>query len=258
MQPDDRQLPIAVTGTVRTLGAALGEIGAEYTLTGTLTGPTYSNPIPRANIFFGDGATDGVLHNYSWDFGFGEAYQFDLDWSHPVKLFALGFSPTRTYLGITYDPSNDSLWISSYFGTGIVENRAKDGTLLSSFTVAHGGNVALALDPADNTLWLRHDGIPGHDPLVFEQYSKGGTLLGTQAYPSIDGDRILGGEFGAPALPNRCCEERLMSDCQVHRTRCCLVCCARTGPGCAQDRGNRRLTWTHPFPWRRLLGFGCR
>ncbi len=257
MQPDDRQFPIAVTGTVRTLGAANDETGAEYTLTGTPTGPTYSFQFPTGGDFFLDGATDGVLHNYAWDFTTNTAYQWNLDWSNPVKLFSLPVvvGANSNYLGITYDPSNDSLWICSYYGT-VVENRAKDGTLLSSFTVAHGGNAALALDPADNTLWLHDDTTSS--PMVFEQYSKSGTLLSTQTYPSIAGDRILGGEFGATAVPKRCCEEELVLNCQIHCTRICFLCCVRISPGCSKERGNRREAWTQPFQARRRFSLRSR
>ena len=66
-----------------------------------------------------------------------------------------------------------------------------DGTLLSSFQSQTSYNGSLALDPADNTLWLfDRDGSK-----TFYQYSKSGQLLSTQYYSSIASYNILGGEF---------------------------------------------------------------
>ena len=180
------EYPIAVNTTVRTLGRHSGEMGHEYTLSGTPTGPGYAFPIPGDAY---DGTTDGI-HNYLSRFGGGgTVYQTDATWSSAVPLFSLGGAAR---LGITYDPLNNSLWLSGW-GSNSIENRALDGTLLSSFSIATSSPAALALDPADDTLWL-FDRNTISNP-VFYQYSKAGSLLGSLVIPALAGQNILGGEF---------------------------------------------------------------
>ena len=79
-----------------------------------------------------------------------------------------------------------------------------DGTLLSSFTLPHDKNVALALDPADGTLWLHDRNTLNSSALVFEQYSKAGVLLSYQSYLSLSEENILGGEFLVPEPATIC------------------------------------------------------
>ena len=101
---------IAVPGTIRTLGVGSGALGrgAEYMLDGTPTGTTYSHSL--GGVY--DGTTDGT-YNYTWDFVNGVAYRLGLDWTNPVRLFTLGVANGER-LGITYDPTNDSLWLSGW------------------------------------------------------------------------------------------------------------------------------------------------
>jgi len=180
---------IAVNDTVRTMGYGSGILGAEYRLGGTPTGATYSHNLPEREFF--DGTTDGQF-NYAWDYRGGAAYRFDLDWANPQMLFNL---PTERYdrLGITYDPWNDSLWISGWKDLDVVENRSMDGELLSSFTVGHTYSGALALDYADGTLWLYDWNISGR----FEQWSRDGNLLDTLTLSGVWMPH--GGEFRIPA-----------------------------------------------------------
>jgi hypothetical protein len=93
-------------------------------------------------------------------------------------------------MGITYDSTNDSLWVSGWLDS-TVRNYTMSGTLLSTFSTGHGFNAALALDPADGTLWLRN-----HEANRFEQYSTTGTLLSIQNY-ALPG-AAFGGEFAFP------------------------------------------------------------
>ncbi|MCP4711813.1 MAG: DUF1565 domain-containing protein [Planctomycetes bacterium] len=193
-QSSQYQFPLAVLETARILGRTSSDTGAEYLLDGTQTGITYNHAL--ADAVFYDGTTDGT-NNYAWDYANGIAYQFDLNWANPVSLFTLGIADGKR-LGITYDPANHSLWLTGFTGTigSVIENRSISGTLLSSFTVAHSLNSALALDPTDGTLWLfdrnTHTTLP-----AFEQYSRDGVLLDSQTYPGLFGDNILGGEFAA-------------------------------------------------------------
>jgi len=185
--PQAPEPPIAVMDTVRTTGGQAGDIGHEYTLAGVPTGAVYPC-IPPIDALF-DGTTDGQ-YNYALDYRAGKVYRFGLDWSSPTELFDLGDS--MEYAAITYDPTNDSLWVTG-FELGVMENYTKSGGLLSSFPISPG-NVCLALDPADDTLWFvnysSYYGVP-----EFQQYSKAGALLSTQAYPAIAYQHFFGGEF---------------------------------------------------------------
>ena len=194
------ELAIAVNSTVRTMGVlnlpAPGDLGAEYSLSGVPTGIDFPMPIASPpTVQFLDGTTDGV-HNYAWDFNNNAAYQFDLNWSNPIVLFTLtGVSRA----GITYDPSNNSLWLSQFGGT-LVEDHSMTGDLLSSFSVGHIQNAALALDPADGTLWLGSQAQFG----VFEQYSRSGAFLSSETYSALTTVDVLGAEFQTVPEPSAC------------------------------------------------------
>lgn len=192
------EVGLAVNDTVRTLGVlsvpAPGDIGAEYTLAGVYTGTDYPFPVSSINsLQILDDASDG-LHNYAWDFNNNDAWQFDGGWANGVKLFHLPGTASRA--GITYDRTDGTLWLSGYNAT-VIEHRSPDGTLLSSFTVPHGSNVALALDPADGTLWFLSTAVPG----VLVQYSRTGQFLSSQYYPTLSVENILGGEFHLSPRP---------------------------------------------------------
>lgn len=201
--PDEHAIAI-VGGTVRTLtnGPTFPASGAEYTLGGTFTGTTYHYPLGMNEDMF-DATSDGTSI-YSWDWTNGRAYRFKADWTNPTLLFELpvGNNEDRR-LGITYDATNNSLWLSGYSGASAntIENRAIDGTLLSSFTVAHGRNTALALDPNDGTLWLFNRDTFTTAP-TFEQYAKDGTLLSSLIVPELIDRNILGGEFAPVPEPS--------------------------------------------------------
>lgn len=174
--PNER--PIAVWGDVRTIGNFTGYPGGQYTLNGTPTGTLYSSPIQ----YPGDSTSDG-LHNYLVDYFSGWVYQTARDFTSPIALFNVG--PFST--GITYDASNNSLWISWAAGPGTVADYSLSGTLLSSFSIGKPEFSFLALDPADHTLWLVDSTYTGN----LQQYSTAGVLLSTGPYVRT----ALGGEF---------------------------------------------------------------
>ena len=190
---------IAVSGDVRTLGAftgASGRLGAQYSLGFVATGVAYggAGAVTDRHAFF-DGTTDGAF-NYSVAYG-GGVYRMERDWTAPVLLF----TPVLTgALGITYDPSNNSLWVSEFSGTR-VRNYALDGTELSTFdTGGITGIGALALDYSDGTLWFGSQPNYG----TFYQYSRAGVQLQTQSYADMSSANMLGGEFdlvGVAAVP---------------------------------------------------------
>lgn len=181
------EIPIAVDGDVRTTGyfPSLGP-GGQYSLSGTPTGVSYANPGFEAY----DGTTDGS-YNYVVDFRNGNVIRTGRDFQNPVTLFNVG----GDHLGITYDPSNNSLWISGW-GISDVTNYSMSGAVLSSFNTGLSFVGALALDHADNSLWLVDSGNTNE----LRQYSKSGSVLGSG--PNVG--YTLGGEFdlaGARSVP---------------------------------------------------------
>src|SRR5215207_4584606 len=190
----DGEYAIAVSNTVRTLGNGTfnhHHAGSEYTLAGVYTGTDFLYPSVGPNVAFYDGATNGSA-NFSVDYIGGGVYRFNSDWTNPVLLF----NAPVNYLGITYDSTNNSLWLS-YFNGLVVENRSLSGSLLASFPTP-SGMAALALDPADNTLWMDTPSTRG----TFYQYSKAGVLLGTVTFSTLTNQEILGGEFAVVPEPN--------------------------------------------------------
>jgi len=188
------EIPIAVDGDVRTTGYeyfSQRQTGGQYTLSGTATGTTYVLP----SLFGDDGTEDSTsdgTHNYLVNLTTGTVHQTARDFTNPVGLFtAAGTNP----LGITYDSGNNSLWISG-LGNSTVADYSLNGTLLSSFSTGHIGNAALALDPADGTLWLVYATYAGGTGNL-EQYTQAGVLLSTGPYV---GD-VRGGEFNLAASP---------------------------------------------------------
>ena len=185
-----QEYPLAVGTTVRAIGSIPGASGTEYTLAGVQTGVTYVSGLATGNMY--DGASDGT-YNYGVNWGDGDVIRFDLDWSNPVTLFSLGAA--TSYLGITYDPTNNSLWIASW-NTATIYNYTMGGVLISSFTTPAAAISCLALDPADNTLWFGSQSTQG----TFYQYSKAGVQLSTETYATLVSQNTLGGEFSSEPL----------------------------------------------------------
>lgn len=185
------EIPIAVYGDVRTTGfdfSGAGE-GGQYTLSGIPTGTSYVLPAAVAIAY--DSTSDGS-HNYLVDWNTGTVYQTARDFTNPTALFTAP-GGLGAWLGVTYDAANKSLWISSWSGTTVADY-SLSGTLLSSFSTGHVENAALALDPADHTLWLIDD---QDRPNYLEQYSTAGVLLSTGSSFGT----ALGGEFNLAPEP---------------------------------------------------------
>lgn len=186
MATGNREYPIAVADEVRTLGGMDIEMGAEYTLAGVDTGTRYNFPAGISSAW--DGTTD-LSSNYFMDFGTGTVYQTGLDWSSPTPLFTVGGG---SYLGITYDFSDDTLWVSGW-SQGIVEHRTLGGALLGSFATPFNSISCLALDDASGTLWMGTQTQQG----TFFQYSKAGASMGSVFIEDLVTQNTLGGEFRA-------------------------------------------------------------
>ena len=180
-------LPIAVSGDVRTSNYIPGQSGAQYTLGGTYTGTTYANTWGDYSY---DGTTDG-RSNYTVGFTSGTVFATDRSWATPATLFQASVYD----LGITYDGTLNSLWTLNYV-SGVVNNYSMTGTLLSSFSTGNSyGQVALAYDAADQSLWLY-----GRDSdQLWHQYNTSGTQLST--FSVNLNDDILGGEFNTAPEP---------------------------------------------------------
>ena len=131
--------------------------------------------------------------NFAIDTG-GYVWEFDLDWANPTQLFRV-----NSLGAITYDPENDSLWISQFSSATIAEY-SRTGTLLRSWAAPHDQCMALALDHADGTLWIHNRRAQG----TIEQYDKDGSLLNTIVVPGLNTQNALGGEFafGGSTPPN--------------------------------------------------------
>ncbi|MBK8978593.1 MAG: hypothetical protein IPM29_22075 [Planctomycetes bacterium] len=178
------QYPLVVTDTVRTMGANAGEIGAEYDLLGNDLGARFTHPTGPSRCW--DGTTDGGSY-YAID-SVGGVYRFDRNWGNPVRLFGAG-----SIGSLTYDPSNDSLWVSQ-FSTNTITNYTMTGVVLGSFSTGHTQNMALALDRADGTLWLHDRTAQG----TYEQWSTTGVLLARIVVPGASTYNALGGEIPTP------------------------------------------------------------
>jgi len=179
------EISIAVLDNqVKTYAHMKGNIGAAYSTSGTFLGTTYNSTLdPRSSFEEHDGTTDGTYF-YSVNYANGGVYRYNLSWQNPQLLFQ-----TNQYeLGITYDPTNNSLWIGGW-GSGTIRNYSMTGVLLSSFTVSDAYVGALALDHADGTLWMAATG----SNTTLKQYSKQGTFLSSANY-SFPG-AVYGAEF---------------------------------------------------------------
>ena len=162
--------------------------GAQYTLGGSYTGTNYAYPVGVGGDA-DDGTSDGQF-NYTVSYSDGNVYRMGRDFSHPQALFNVGLYR----LGITYDASNQSLWIADWSGS-MVTNYSLAGQVQSSFSTGHNSNGALALDPADQTLWL----VDNSNGSRLQQWSKSGTLLSTGIVVGYS----LGGEFDLSAGAGR-------------------------------------------------------
>jgi len=196
--------PALVVGqTVKLYGQVAGAVGREYDLNGGLLAGAYVN---AGFVDCYDGATDGarnwtISHNdFSNNFA---ALVAGANWGSAQVAFV----PARRSSGITYDPTDDTLWVTNNVGgSDRVQHYATGGALLGEFPVGlqSGGGYGLALDYADQTLW-----IPGAFGTVgqLHQYSKAGALLQLVHVPGL-AVNVVGAEFrfGAPPpLPPTYC-----------------------------------------------------
>jgi hypothetical protein len=182
---------LVVQGTVKMYGQYGGSIGREYDYNGGLLAGSYVN---AGFVDCYDGATDGtrnwtISHNdFSNNFA---VIAGDSNWGN----MQVAFVPTRRSSGITFDPTDNTLWITNNAGgCDGIQHYTTSGTLLGEFffPFISGGGYGIALDPADQTLWV--PGAFGTATQLY-QFSKAGVLLQTLTVPGLT--NTLGAEFGA-------------------------------------------------------------
>jgi hypothetical protein len=169
---------IALPGSVRTM-SFVGP-GSEYTYDLVPTGTRY-NPI-WGNAFLD--ATSDSTHIYVTSSGI--VYAFDHNWGNQELLFT--YFNGDLFLGITYDPSNNSLWLSSTYGHTIYDF-SMSGELISQFTVPFNNMCGLAMD-VDGTLWVSSVGSG-----TFYHYDRNGNALGSAHYAALENVQTYGGEI---------------------------------------------------------------
>ncbi len=188
------ETPIAVSGGTVRMENYYHTAGHVYDLSGHQIGTTAGAGLPGQKVF--DATTDGT-YNY---FIFGNnrtVYRTDLDYSDPLVLFVATAGQS-----ITYDPTNNSLWVSGgstadYHPNSLISDYALDGTLLSSFATTSTSNYALAFDTLDSTLWVTNTNSASlYRNIDLSQYSRTGELLSTMTLvlPARSGGPF-GGEF---------------------------------------------------------------
>jgi hypothetical protein len=192
--------PIAVFNSpavVRTAGYYFGVSGGEYapvpSLTVSPTGPTYTNS--WSNDLYYDSTTNGSV-NFLVGLSLGGVISTNTTFGGtPTVLFNTGHVDD---LGITYDGTNNSLWIQNY-ETGVITDYTLAGAVITSFATVGGfandgyGSTALAMD-VDHTLWFDDYGAG-----TIEHYTTTGTYLGSASYAGLG--YVFGGEIAAATVP---------------------------------------------------------
>jgi hypothetical protein len=208
------QYAIAVSdGTIRTSGDRGNGEGAEYLLNGTPTG-NFSAAVFQYNIL--DGASDGTYNygvcyrNIGDNCPFAEGalvYRFDADWSDPFFLFE---AEENWSMGITFDPTNNSLWISDFndgvgrpgAGAGRLINYNMDGDILTEFDIsALEGRRGLAMDYADNTLWLSTNNLAGAGHSLTQLSRSTGAVLDAYSWEVLEFHQGMEANFVPTVVP---------------------------------------------------------
>lgn len=177
---------VAVTDRV-ILGDRDDRVAAEYDLNGNFTGNTFPGGGNFSQLL--DGTTNGIDANYGiecCDTTISVTVA-DLNWQNQSVLFDIPFNGS----GITYDPSTDTLWVST-FDNGDIRNFSLTGTELSSFPatdISAGDACCMAYDTETDTLWIGENNTN-----VLYNYSKTGTLIESITIPGWDPGNIYGAE----------------------------------------------------------------
>jgi len=178
VNPSGLQAGITFDGTNWHIGDAFEDTffnyDADFTFLGTtavtgvgdMRGMTYDSN--SGNLFVGD-YESGIVREVT--VGGVEIQQFSTGVVDDLNALA-------------FNPADDSIWLA-YFDSGVVENRTRTGTLISSFVTPENW-TGLAYDGFNNSLLLLETG-----DTLFE-YQTDGVLIGE----IIDTDIITGNGFG--------------------------------------------------------------
>ncbi len=185
---------LAVTDSVRTNAYTQdngpGGIGGQYSLSGVPTLVQYAQPAPPTNPDTAYDATSDGKFNYYLQFEGGLGVQgvvrTDLDWQNPTVLFTLTSGP-HDFVGIAYDSTNRSFWISGS-SQAALQDYSMSGTLLASVVTPNNNLSSLGMDPADHTLWATHGS-------TLMQFDTSGNLLQQGTIDALSGGSFLSGEF---------------------------------------------------------------
>lgn len=183
-----RDYGIAVYGGIINTYNTNGGTNNSYNTSGSFLGSTSAAPFGFNSIL--DGTTDGTW-NYGITYstpGNASVYRAGLDWSNPTFLFTA--SQVGSGLGLTYDPTTNSLWASGDVGGSWIFNYDLTGNLLGSFDTGIRGVVgALGMDYADGTLWF----VDRNGSNRLMNYSTSGTFIGAAGTSPLGNP--WGGEF---------------------------------------------------------------
>lgn len=163
-----------------------------------LSGGCYSlDGVPNGHVFTNGGIGTPIVRDAATDgarvFVFAVLSQdvnvTDLDFDNPIAIINLPNPGTFPFIGIAYDPTDDTLWLS---GNNVKEMRQYDmnGNLITSFPIAANTAGALAFDPADQTLWFIDN-----PTAVMYQYSRNGDLLDIISPAGLPTQQYNGGDI---------------------------------------------------------------
>lgn len=187
--PSERAFGIAVAGDVRTYGYANPERGGGYDLAGNSNGNIYTY---NAGSAIADGTTNGVDTNWAIDF-FGTVYKYDRNWANGQQVWS-----AQGYGGITYDPTDNTLWLSADRSAGIAHYDL-NGNPLGGFNTVGGLDWDLAYEPTSNSLWVSQ-AFNGPNTTLYN-YDKNGTLIQSFSVPGLGAASFFGGEFEIGRVP---------------------------------------------------------
>lgn len=177
--------PIAVTDTIR-LGHRDNSAGQEYDLDGNPTGVNWPGGSEVTQLL--DGTTDGGTYNFaiSCCSDVEGVYRFDRLWGNAELLFSLPAGGS----GITYDPTNGTIWVTLFDGT--LREYDMAGTELNNFS-PEGYMVALAYDPSLDSFWVFNQSG------TFTNLDRSGNIIGSFEISGFPGNNIFGGEIAMSA-----------------------------------------------------------
>jgi len=192
---NEGESPIVVTNEIRTSGTSSATPGSAYHLNGTHKGGDYFRSSTLGGLF--DAGTDGT-NIFVVEYETRDVYRTDMNFGNAEFLFEAGDSSSEI-LGITYNALTESVWVSEWAGTELIEYDL-EGNELSRFGTGHVGSAALAYDSTDNTLWLHDHSANNFAGGIYEQWTLGGERLFRGEIAGLGGG-TLGGEFGAIPAP---------------------------------------------------------